>query len=61
MIADMHELKAFVAMKIRVFALFGAVAVASFMLLSAPKGLNVLMTWIAQPSAATQLAARGPR
>ena len=43
MIADTHELKTFVAMKIRIFALFGAVAVASFMLLSAPEALGVLM------------------
>ncbi len=46
MIADPHELRAFVRMKVRVFALFGAVAAASFMLLAAPQALAVLMASI---------------
>ncbi len=46
MIADPHELRAFVRMKVRVFALFGAVAAASFMLLAAPQALAVLMVSI---------------
>ena len=58
MIADTHELKAFIAMKIRVFALFGAVAVASFMLLSAPEALGVLMGSIEKLSPGAHAALR---
>lgn len=58
MIADTHELKAFVAMKVRVFALFGAVAVASFMLISAPEALGVLMGSIAKLSPVAQAVVR---
>lgn len=46
MIADPHEFKAFVAMKIRVLALFGAVTVASFTLLAAPEAVAALMAWL---------------
>lgn len=58
MIADTHELKAFVAMKIRVFALFGAVAVASFMLLSAPQAVGVLLGSIDKLSPVAQAVLR---